>query len=62
MDEKQRKTNPNPFVKANFFSKLFLFWVSPLLTLGYQRPIKEDDLYSPIKEEESEHLTEQLEK
>jgi ATP-binding cassette subfamily C (CFTR/MRP) protein 4 len=62
MDEKVRKSVPNPFVKANVISKTLLFFISPLLTLGKQRPLREDDLADPCQSDESKRLTEQLER
>ncbi|CAF0703154.1 unnamed protein product [Brachionus calyciflorus] len=62
MDEKIRKEHPSPLVEANCFSKLFLNWISPLLSLGKERPLKEEDLYSPVPDEESKLLTDQLER
>jgi hypothetical protein len=61
MDEKVRKSVPNTFITANIFSRTFLFFISPLLTLGKQRPLKEDDLADPCPTDESKRLTEQLE-
>ncbi|CAF0703150.1 unnamed protein product [Brachionus calyciflorus] len=62
MDEKIRKDYRSPLNDANIFSKTFVSWISPLLTLGKKRPLQEEDLYSPIPEEESKFLTIQLEK
>ena len=60
MDEKVKKAIPNPYEKANIFSKFTFSYISPLLTLGKKRPLKEEDLYSPIKSDESECLTEKM--
>nr|UOU03342.1 ATP-binding cassette subfamily C4-4-1 [Brachionus rubens] len=57
-----RKENPSPLNDASYFSKIFLNWISPLLSLGKERPLKEEDLYSPIAKEESKPLTDRLEK
>nr|UOU03343.1 ATP-binding cassette subfamily C4-4-2 [Brachionus rubens] len=62
MDDKIRRVYPSPLNNANFISKLFVNWVSPLLKLGKQRPLEEEDLYSPIPDEECKFLTDQLEK
>ncbi|RMZ95933.1 putative multidrug resistance-associated lethal -like protein, partial [Brachionus plicatilis] len=62
MDERVRKYHPNPLNEANFLSKIFLNWISPLLSLGKERPLKDEDLYSPIADEESKLLTDQLER
>ncbi len=59
------------FFKTFFFQNILKYiyvvfllksFISPLLTLGYQRPLEEDDLYSNIPSEESEYLTDNLEK
>ena len=62
MDEKVRKSVPNPYEKAGFISRTFLFFISPLLTLGKTRPLREEDLADPCKSEESKRLTQELEK
>jgi hypothetical protein len=61
MDEKVRKSVPNPFVSANIISKTLLFFISPLLTLGKKRPLCEEDLADPCPSDESKRLTERLE-
>jgi hypothetical protein len=62
MDDKIRNSVPNPHENANWFSKIFLFHISPLLTLGKQRPLTEYDMPDPCMKDESKLLTEQLEK
>jgi hypothetical protein len=39
-----------------------LRWFSPLLALGQKKPLDEDDLYKTMPEEETEYLTNKLEK
>jgi hypothetical protein len=41
---------------------LFKSWFSPIMTLAQKTPLKEEDLYRPVPTEESENLTNQLEK
>ncbi len=62
MDEKIRLENPSPLKNASFFSRLFINWISPLLKIGYEKPLDESDLYTPLSEQQSNFLTEQLEK
>lgn len=62
MDEKARLDNPSPLNDASFFSRLFINWISPLLKTGSEKPLDESDLYSPLDEQQSHFLTEQLEK
>ena len=45
----------------NSLKKLFS-WVQPLLKLGYERPLTENDLYTALPDEEAEKLTDELEK
>ena len=61
MDDKIRISVPNPFEKANIFSKVFVCYISPLLKLGKKRPIEEEDLPDTCKGEESSFLTKNLE-
>ncbi|ODQ61918.1 hypothetical protein WICANDRAFT_82082 [Wickerhamomyces anomalus NRRL Y-366-8] len=41
--ESERK--PLPLFSTNIFSKIFLFWVFPLLNIGYKRTIEPSDLW-----------------
>ncbi|CAG8805573.1 15015_t:CDS:1, partial [Racocetra persica] len=34
-----------PEAKANLFSVFIMWWVNDLMSLGYKRPLEEDDLY-----------------
>ncbi|XP_052505998.1 LOW QUALITY PROTEIN: ATP-binding cassette sub-family C member 4-like [Budorcas taxicolor] len=51
---------PNPLQDANFCSRLFSWWLNPLFKIGYQRKLKQDDLYSVLPEDRSQHLGEEL--
>jgi hypothetical protein len=62
MDERSRKSKPNAFTNASFLSKIFILYISPLLTLGKKRPLEEKDLDDPCPSDESKLLTELLEK
>jgi hypothetical protein len=61
MDEKSRTSTPNAFTKAGFVSKIFILYISPLLSLGKKRPLKEEDLDDPCPSDESKRLTDLLE-
>jgi ATP-binding cassette subfamily C (CFTR/MRP) protein 4 len=61
MDEKVRTSTKNPFTSANIISRLFICYISPLLTLGKKRPLREEDLADPCPTEESKRLTDRLE-
>jgi hypothetical protein len=43
-------------------SLFFLSWISPLLALGREKVIDENDLYEPISYEKTKYLTDELER
>ncbi|KAI4538916.1 hypothetical protein MG293_011183 [Ovis ammon polii] len=51
---------PNPLQDANFCSRLFSWWLNPLFKIGYERKLKQDDLYTVLPEDRSQHLGEEL--
>ncbi|XP_043334224.1 ATP-binding cassette sub-family C member 4-like [Cervus canadensis] len=51
---------PNPLQDANVCSRLFSWWLNPLFKIGYKRKLKQDDLYSVVAEDRSQHLGEEL--
>uniref|UniRef100_A0A3B4GQL7 Multidrug resistance-associated protein 4-like n=1 Tax=Pundamilia nyererei TaxID=303518 RepID=A0A3B4GQL7_9CICH len=51
----------NPLATASFFSRVF-FWLTPLLQLGQKRRLEENDMYSILKEDQSEALGEELQR
>ncbi|XP_010829864.1 PREDICTED: multidrug resistance-associated protein 4-like [Bison bison bison] len=51
---------PNPLQDANFCSRLFFCWLNPLFKIGYKRRLEEDDMYSVLLEDRSQHLGEEL--
>ncbi|XP_071628428.1 ATP-binding cassette subfamily C member 4-like [Temnothorax longispinosus] len=53
---------PNPKETANIFSVLFFWWLRELFMTGSKRDLEESDIYRPIKADESEKLTDHLEK
>uniref|UniRef100_A0A3B4GQK5 Multidrug resistance-associated protein 4-like n=1 Tax=Pundamilia nyererei TaxID=303518 RepID=A0A3B4GQK5_9CICH len=52
----------NPLATASFFSRVFLCWLTPLLQLGQKRRLEENDMYSILKEDQSEALGEELQR
>nr|CAI9712223.1 unnamed protein product [Rangifer tarandus platyrhynchus] len=50
---------PNPLQDANVCSRLF-WWLNPLFKIGYEWKLKQDDLYSVLPEDRSQHLGEEL--
>uniref|UniRef100_A0A452EAR3 Cystic fibrosis transmembrane conductance regulator n=1 Tax=Capra hircus TaxID=9925 RepID=A0A452EAR3_CAPHI len=53
---------PNPLQDANFCSRLFSWWLNPLFKIGYERKLKQDDLYSMLPEDRSQNLGEELQR
>ncbi|KAG5204280.1 hypothetical protein JEQ12_002256 [Ovis aries] len=51
---------PNPLQDANFCSCLFFCWLNPLFKIGYKQRLEEDDMYSVLLEDRSQHLGEEL--
>ncbi|XP_027412883.1 multidrug resistance-associated protein 4-like [Bos indicus x Bos taurus] len=51
---------PSPLQDANFCSRLFFCWLNPLFKIGYKRRLEEDDMYSVLPEDRSQHLGEEL--
>ena len=60
MNEKNIKSSPNPYEKANIFSKITFSFISPLLSLGKKRPLKDEDLFDLVESDESKYLAEKL--
>ncbi|XP_060250586.1 ATP-binding cassette sub-family C member 4-like isoform X9 [Ovis aries] len=54
------KVKPNPLQKANVCSCLFFWWLNPLFKIGHKRKLEEDDMYSVLPEDRSQHLGEEL--
>ncbi|XP_036143534.1 multidrug resistance-associated protein 4 isoform X2 [Monomorium pharaonis] len=52
----------NPRETANIFSILFFWWMRELFMTGAKRDLEESDIYRPMKADESEKLTDHLEK
>ncbi|KAM9674298.1 ATP-binding cassette sub-family C member 4-like isoform 3-T3 [Dama dama] len=50
----------NPLQKANFCSRLFVWWLNPLFKIGHKQKLEPDDMYSVLPEDRSQHLGEEL--
>jgi hypothetical protein len=46
-----------PLAKANFLSVLTFHWVSPLMRLGYQRPLQATDLWRVDPSREADYMS-----
>ncbi|XP_059748154.1 ATP-binding cassette subfamily C member 4-like [Bos taurus] len=51
---------PNPLQDANLCSRLVFWWINPLFKIGYKRRLEEDDMYSVLPGDRSQHLGEEL--
>lgn len=61
--ESTRKTlPPNPRENANIFSVLFFAWTVPLFKKGYSKILELDDIFKPLKSDQSDSLGERLER
>ncbi|KAM9674349.1 ATP-binding cassette sub-family C member 4-like isoform 2-T3 [Dama dama] len=50
----------NPLQKANFCSRLFVWWLNPLFKIGHKRKLEANDMYSVLPEDRSQRLGEEL--
>ncbi|KAI4581557.1 hypothetical protein MJG53_010000 [Ovis ammon polii x Ovis aries] len=55
-----REVKPNPLQNANLCSRLFFWWLNPLFKIGHKRRLEENDMYSVLPEDRSQHLGEEL--
>ncbi|XP_043334073.1 ATP-binding cassette subfamily C member 4-like [Cervus elaphus] len=55
-----REEKPNPLKDANFSPRLFSWWLNPLFKISYKWKLKQDDLYSVLPKDRSQHLGEEL--
>ncbi|XP_036143719.1 multidrug resistance-associated protein 4 isoform X2 [Monomorium pharaonis] len=62
MDKNTDDMKENPRVTANIFSILFFWWMREIFMTGAKRDLEESDIYRPVKADESEKLTDHLEK
>lgn len=61
MESTQRKLPPNPGDNANYLSKIFMAWTFAFFKKGYEKILKLDDIFSPLKCDKSETLGNRLE-
>ncbi|KAG5681565.1 hypothetical protein PVAND_010984 [Polypedilum vanderplanki] len=61
MEQSNQKVADNPREKANFVSIVTFFWTIPLFRKGYKKVLEIEDLYRPLKVDESENLGDRLE-
>ncbi len=52
--EQQPLHNVTPFASAGFLSQMTFWWLNPLLSLGYKRPLEQSDMPSLGKEDETQ--------
>lgn len=52
----------SPEEKANLLSRLIFSWLSPLLRVGYKRPLTEKDLYPLSAQDETHRIGDELER
>ncbi|XP_036142951.1 multidrug resistance-associated protein 4-like isoform X2 [Monomorium pharaonis] len=62
MDKNTNDMKENPRETANILSILFFWWMRELFMTGAKRDLEESDIYRPVKGDESEKLTDHLEK
>ncbi|XP_077020887.1 ATP-binding cassette sub-family C member 3 isoform X2 [Tamandua tetradactyla] len=52
--------NPCPEASAGFLSRLSFWWFTEMITLGYRRPLKEEDLWSLREEDCAQRVVQRL--
>ncbi len=62
MDFKEYSLPPNPRAKANQISRLLFLWVFPLFKKGYKKELNEQDLYDVLREDQTEHVGDKMER
>ncbi|KAG9023908.1 hypothetical protein FS837_005575, partial [Tulasnella sp. UAMH 9824] len=50
----------NPYVTANFYSRMFFSWMTPLMSTGASRFITEEDMYALVVNDQSKNLGDRL--
>ena len=59
--ESGKTSSRHPQENANFVSRLFMWWIIPLLWKGWRRPLQQDDFHPVRDKDQSCKLTERLE-
>uniref|UniRef100_A0A5S6R3S5 Uncharacterized protein n=1 Tax=Trichuris muris TaxID=70415 RepID=A0A5S6R3S5_TRIMR len=62
MDGTLHKALPNPEGRASLPSRLLFWFITPLIRLGYKRPLELEDLYEVLPENDAASLTDNLTK
>uniref|UniRef100_A0A674ETM6 Multidrug resistance-associated protein 4 n=1 Tax=Salmo trutta TaxID=8032 RepID=A0A674ETM6_SALTR len=62
MEQLKRDVQFNPLTTANFFSRVFFCWVTPLFSIGNKRRLEEDDMYQVLPDDASQGLGEELQR
>ncbi|GFQ66175.1 hypothetical protein TNCT_86262 [Trichonephila clavata] len=62
MDFEKTKEYPNPWTTANFFSRLFFWWLNPLFVKGRKGNLKLPDIYDCPYVDSSEKVGERMQK
>ncbi|XP_042894914.1 ATP-binding cassette sub-family C member 4-like isoform X1 [Parasteatoda tepidariorum] len=60
MEFEKRKELPNPWTKANFFSRLFFWWLTPFFMKGRKGNLKLTDIYDCPTVDESDKISDVL--
>lgn len=61
MESSQQKFPPNPRDGTNFLSRIFFTWTIPLFAKGYKKVLQMEDMYRPLKCDNSDLLGDRLE-
>ncbi|XP_066582134.1 probable multidrug resistance-associated protein lethal(2)03659 isoform X2 [Prorops nasuta] len=61
MDSSKKKSKPNPREKASFVSVLLWWWTISLFKTGYRKILGVEDLFDPLKDDQSSLLGDRLE-
>ncbi|RSH93382.1 hypothetical protein EHS25_007738 [Saitozyma podzolica] len=56
------KDHQLPYHRANLLSRLFFHWITPILKVGYSRPLEADDLWQLTPELECQGVADRLER
>lgn len=62
MDYIRKAPRANPFAKASLLSKIFFWWVYPLLRKGRKKELDLDDLYDPVEEDLAGQIGDDIER
>ncbi|XP_036838725.1 multidrug resistance-associated protein 4 isoform X1 [Oncorhynchus mykiss] len=62
MEQLKKDVKFNPSTTANFFSRVFFCWVTPLFSIGKKRRLEEDDMYQVLPDDASQVLGEELQR